>query len=174
MTRYRENVVASTLGLSLDTPFSHVEWKSIRRRCKLIPRRFSKKFVASELVERNKYRKIVRSVQSSPHVCPSTFRYNVYKPVLPGTAVKAYCKIHQTVQPGFVVSYDPTNAIYLIEFEDEVHGYEFCPDSDVATSGIPNILIKKSKYYRRDEFESSFSQLLGMMSTRCNALLFFI
>lgn len=76
--------------------------------------------------------------------------------------MKAYCKIHQTVQPGFVVSYDPTNAIYLIEFEDEVHGYEFCPDSDVATSGIPNILIKKSKYYRRDEFESSFSQLQGM------------
>lgn len=159
--RYRENVVASTLGLPLDAPLSHAEWKSIRRRCKLVPRRFSKQFIASELMERNKYRTIVRSIQSNPLMCPSEFQYNVYKPILAGTVVKAYCKIHQTIQSGIVASYDPIHAIYLIEFQDELYGYEYCPDSDVASSGTPSFLIHKSAYSCHDESNNCSGQIRG-------------
>lgn len=160
--RYRENVIASTLGLTLDARLSHAEWKAIRRRCKLVPRRFSTKFIASELVERNKYRTIIRSVQRNPQLCPLNFGYNVYKPILSGTSVQAYCKMQKTIQPGTVLSYDPTCATYLIEFDDEMYGYEYCPDTDVASCGRPILLYHKCVFNFHGAFDNSVGQLHGM------------
>ena len=115
-------------------------------------------------MERNKYRSIVRSVQNNPKLCPSKIRYNVYEPILSGTAVKAYCKMHQAIQPGIVISYDPTCATYLIEFEDEMYGYEYCPDTDVASCGTPTVLFHKCVFNFRDEFDIFTGQLQGMFS----------
>ena len=162
--------------MPLDAPLSHAEWKSIRRRCKLIPRRFSKKFIASELEERNKYRSIVRSVQKNPRLRPSKFRYNVYKPIFAGTAVKAYSNVHQTIQSGIVLSYDPAYATYLIEFEDEAYGYEYCPDTDVASNGTPIILFPKSVVNCHDELDGRFRSLQCMSpqaSIYCNTSISF-
>lgn len=160
--RYKENVVASTLGLPLDAPLSHDEWKSIRRRCKLVPRRFSKQFIASELTERNKYRSIIRSVQDNQYLRPPKYRYNVYKPLSPGTLVKAYCKMGLMIQNGTVVSYDPTCARYLIEFEDERYGHEYCPDSDVACRGKPRVLFPGYDYDCHGRFKNGIGELQGM------------
>jgi hypothetical protein len=118
-------------------------------------------------MERNEYRNIIRLVQRNPQLCPSKFRYNVYKPILPGTSVKACCKIHRTIQPGTVLSYDPTNATYLIEFDNEKFGYEYCPDTDVASCGRPIVQFHKCVFNFHDEVDSCSGQLQGMFTKFC-------
>jgi DIRP len=120
---------------------THQEWKSIRRRCKFLPRRFSQRFIASELKERNEYRRMIRAVQNGLQY-PTTLRYNVYKALRAGTVVHAYCKMGKTIQRGSVMSHDPKTAMYLIEFENEAYGYEYCPDTDVASCEIQNLDIE--------------------------------
>ena len=141
--RYKENVVAKTLGMSVDAPFSNSDWKEARRQLNLTPRRFSKKFIASQLHERNEYRSKVRLLQKNPQTTMD-FPYNVYMPNRVGSKVTAYCKKYHTLQRGSVLGYCPVKAMYMIEFENAKFGYEFCPDSDVSTREIPSLVIRNN------------------------------
>jgi DIRP len=164
--RYKENAIASILGVTLDTEISYSEWKTIRRRCKLTPRRFSKQFIACELTKRNKYRQMVRTIQNDPNQRLVNFPYNIYKIICAGTMVRAYCKIHQTIQRGTVLSYDQRKAMYLIEFENKALGNEYCPDSDVASCDFPTVLIRKCFYISHDNIEQSIDPLTGTLSVK--------
>jgi len=44
------------------------------------------------------------------------------------------------IQRGVVLSRDDIGARYLVLFENADFGYEFCPDTEVATHGGPEML----------------------------------
>jgi hypothetical protein len=67
----------------------------------------------------------------------------------------------QNAPPGIVLSYDPTFATYLIEFEDEIYGYEYCPDTDVASYGTPIVSSHKFIHNFHDEFDKRIGRLQG-------------
>ena len=110
------------------------------------PRRFSKNFIISQLNERNEYRCTVRMLQNNPHLSATThLPHNVYFPIRVGAMVTAYSKRFRIIQRGRVLTFDRTTALYLIEFESKQFGFELCPDSDVATCGLPEIMIRCTK-----------------------------
>jgi DIRP len=148
--------VAKLLGFSEDTPLSQNEWKRIRRLRKVVPRRFSKRFIASQLNERNDYRSKVRRIQSDSSTLYD-FPYNVCIPNRIGSMVTAYCKRYHVLQRGSVLAYSPDKAMYLVEFENVHFGCEYCPDSDVASCGVPTRVIpNKSVTRQRNRFVSHF------------------
>jgi DIRP len=156
--RYTENVVAKLLGFSENTPLSHSEWKRIRRKRKVAPRRFSKRFIVSQLEERNDYRSKVRQIQINPSAFQD-FPYDVYMPNKIGSMVTAYCKRYHVLQRGSVLAFFPKKAMYLIEFENVHFGYEYCPDSDVASCGVPTRVVPSSCVTRQhSRFVSHFEQ----------------
>jgi hypothetical protein len=139
-------VDASKLGVPPGAQLSRSEWKAIRRRLSKKPRRFSKKFISSQLSKRNEYRNTVRMLQRNPDLSLALrFPYDVPAPVQVGIAVNAYSKNYRITQRGTVLTFDYDTALYLIQFESKQFGYELCPDTDVATSGIPQILIPATK-----------------------------
>ena len=134
---------AIELGVPRDEQLTRGEWKAVRRRMKKRPRRFSRNFIISQLNDRNEYQSTVRMLQNNPHLTASkSFPYNVNLPIRVGTTVTAYSKRFQIIQRGRVLTYDRSTALYLIEFENKHFGFELCPDSDVATCGLPEILIR--------------------------------
>lgn len=150
--------MAKLLGFSEDTPLSHSEWKRIRRLRKVVPRRFSKHFIISQLQERNDYRSKVRKIQSNPSTL-TDFPYNVYMPNRIGSMVTAYCKRYHVLQRGSVLAYFPDKAVYLIEFENVHFGCEYCPDSDVASCDVPTRVIPSKCIPRqRKQVVSHFEQ----------------
>lgn len=149
-SRYNHNTFAAKaaeLGVPEIAKLTYGEWRAIRRRMRKKPRRFSKSFIFSQLNERNEYRSNVRKLQNNPHLAESErFPYNVYAPIRVGALVTAYSKRFRIIQRGKVLSYDRSSALYLVEFESKQFGYELCPDSEVATCGIPKILIPAARF----------------------------
>ena len=87
----------------------------------------------------------MRKLQNNPHLSASeNFPFNVYAPISVGSLVTAFSKKFRILQRGRVMAFDRSSAVYLIEFENSQIGYELCPDSDVATSGGPKLLIASS------------------------------
>ena len=133
---------ATSLGIPKGAKLTRREWGAVRRRMIGKPRRFSEKFIVSELSDRNKYRSSVRKLQNNPHLAVSeSLPFDVHAPIRPGTMVTAYSKRFRIIQRGRVLTFDRRTALYLIEFENGQFGYEICPDSDVATCGVPAVLI---------------------------------
>jgi len=143
--RYNRNELAEAvakLGLRPGRKLTRREWRAVRRRIPSRPRRFSKSFIASQLSERNKYRASVRTFQRNPDLTTQLdFEYDVPVPIQVGTTVTAYSRTYRILQRGTVLSYDERNARYLIQFEVRQFGHEFCPDSEVASHGPPQLLI---------------------------------
>jgi hypothetical protein len=133
----------------------------IRRRFKLLPRRFSKNFIASELTKRNKYRQMVRSIQNDTCQFRTNFPFDIYTIISIGTVVRAYCKTSRTIQRGKVILYDKRNAVYLIKFENKAFRNEYCPDSEVATCGSPSLLVRKCVYNSYDDNSQCIDPLPG-------------
>lgn len=118
----------------------------MRRRMRKRPRRFSRQFIISQLNKRNEYRCTIRMLQNNPHLSVATnFPHHVNLPIRVGTTVTAFSKRFRIIQRGKVLTYDRNTALYLIEFESKQFGFELCPDSDVATCGIPEVLIRCTK-----------------------------
>jgi len=160
---YNENPfakAASELGIPKKAKLTRREWAAARRRMgKDKPRRFSEKFIVSQLSDRNEYRSTVRKLQNNPHLsCTEHFPFVVYAPSRAGTMVTAYSKRFRIIQRGRVLTYDRKTALYLIEFENGQFGYELCPDSDVATCGVPTVLMRPSK---REEFGTMLGSTTG-------------
>lgn len=147
----------SKLGVTKGTRLKRCEWAALRRRIPHKPRRFSKKFIISQLGDRNEYRCFVRKLQSNPdHSATVKFPYVVYAPIRAGTMVTAYSKRFRIIQRGRVLTYDRQLALYLVEFENVQFGYELCPDSDVATCGMPTILIEAPHVFGKDNYFASY------------------
>ena len=147
---YNQNSFASAaadLGIPKGSKLTRREWAAVRRRMPNKPRRFSEKFIVSQLSDRNEYRCTVRKLQNNPHLSATeNFPFAVPAPIGAGTMVTAYSKRFRIIQRGRVLTYDRKTALYLVEFENENFGYELCPDSDVAICGVPTILIPPSRY----------------------------
>jgi DIRP len=133
---------ASKLGVPKGATLTRREWSAVRRRMVDKPRRFSEKFIVAQLSDRNKYRNTVRKLQNNPHLAAlEKFPFDVHAPIRPGTMVTAFSKRFRIIQRGRVLTFDRMTALYLIEFENGQFGYELCPDSDIATCGVPTVLI---------------------------------
>jgi len=133
---------ASKLGVPKGAKLTRREWSAVRRRMTNKPRRFSEKFIVSQLSDRNEYRSKYRELQNNPHLAASeNFPFDVHAQIRPGTMVTAYSKRFRIIQRGRVLTFDRKTALYLIEFENGQFGFELCPDSDVATCGVPVVLI---------------------------------
>ena len=156
------------LGINPDVRLTDREWRAVRRRIAKKPRRFSKRFIASQLSERNAYRCRVRMLQHVPALASTaSFPYNVPAPIRVGTTVTAFSRKFRLIQRGVVLSRDDLNARYLILFESEEFGCEYCPDSEVASHGGP-VMLKvlgaqkyvSSAYNHSSREESSVSDTL--------------
>lgn len=133
---------ATNMGVPRGATLTRREWSAVRRRMIDKPRRFSEKFIVAQLSDRNKYRSTVRKLQNNPHLAAlEKFSFEVYAPIRPGTMVTAFSKRFRIIQRGRVLTFDRMTSLYLIEFENGQFGYELCPDSDIATCGVPTILI---------------------------------
>jgi hypothetical protein len=68
-----------------------------------------------------------------------------------GFTVPAYIKVGATVTAihwkgrvlhrGVVLGHDPVRCGYLVQFERQEMGFQFCPDYEVATHGMPETLL---------------------------------
>jgi DIRP len=133
---------AAKLGIPREATLTRGEWRAVRRHMQKRARRFSRAFIVSQLSERNKFRSTFRCIQNNPHVSNKAgFGFDVYAPIRAGSMVTAYNKRFRVVQRGRVLTHDRLKSLYLVEFENKRFGYELCPDSDVALSGRPEVLI---------------------------------
>jgi DIRP len=148
VNRYNESefaIKASQLGVTIGERLTRREWKAIRRRIVDKPRRFSNKFIQSQLSRRNLYRNNIRMIQRNIHLATSSsFAYDVPAPVSIGTSVDAYCKSYKIVQKGKVLSFDFGTAMYRIQFDNHEFGVELCPDTDVASRGNLRLIFRSA------------------------------
>ena len=138
-------------------------WKQTRH---VQRRRFSKSFIQSEIIERNKYRQAVRFFQQHVSLVDNaSFHYDIAKVIPVGTSVAAWNKTRQMISRGTVVAHNAACAIYTVDFGGRDAPNQEVPDSQVATIGGPE-LIRSAADNRisspRDKC-SSFS-LLGKSS----------
>lgn len=136
------------------------KWKRIRRQFNR-PRRFSQSFIANELTKRNRFRRIVRQLQRSPD---STMAYSFPVPAIfePGTVVSAYHRKYRIVHQGRVLFYSPGDNGYLIQFDAEELGCEFCPDTEVAsmnTSLKQSLSLNKNDSFHRSDGSDESSDI---------------
>lgn len=131
------------LGVHPGMMLTRREWTAVRRRIPNKPRLFSKRFIASQLSERNRYRNTVRMLQRNVELYPSLqFPYDVPAPIKVGTLVTAFNRRYRVIHRGVVLSYDRPHGRYLVQFERKEFGHDFCPDSEVAAHGIPQLLMR--------------------------------
>jgi hypothetical protein len=109
-------------------------WKQKRRA---EARRFSRRFIHEEIIERNKYRQAVRFFQQYSELLDNVpFPYDVAKPIPNGTSIAAWNKVRQIICRGKVVGHNVERSTYSVDFgEDDVS--QEVPDSQVATIGGP-------------------------------------
>ncbi len=106
------------------------QWKMIRRQFNR-PRRFSQTFITSQLSKRNRFRRMIRKLQRHSD-SGKTHNFPVPPILQPGTTVKAYIRRSRIVSKGNVLFYSPGDHGYMVQFDAEELGCEFCPDTDVA------------------------------------------
>jgi hypothetical protein len=142
--RYNRNEFAADmakLGVRPDMRLTRREWSMIRRRIPNRPRLFSKRFIFSQLQKRNQYRETFRELQANPEL-PKKFDYEVTATIPVGATVTAFNKRVRVLHRGVVLFHDAKGQGYLVLFERKHLGYEFCPDTEVASHGVPKVLIK--------------------------------
>lgn len=94
--------------------------------------------------KRNRYRSIVRRLQQNPD-CAQSKGFVFPEPIHAGTTVTAYNKRCNILHRGTVLFYSPRDHGYFIQFERKGMGCEFCPDTDVASHGIPDLLLHSAE-----------------------------
>lgn len=93
--------------------------------------------------ERNKRRHVIRMLQQNPTLdFHKDIKHSVPAVIPDGTIVTALSRRYRIIQRGVVLSYDKYRARYLVLFENKSYGSEYCPDSEVATHGGPQILFQ--------------------------------
>jgi DIRP len=131
---------AAKLGIPPAAKLTRGDWGVVRRTIRRRPRRFSKKFILSQLKERNEFRNIVRQLQRNPDEANRT-GYAIPAPIRVGATVTAYNKRFLILHRGVVLFHDAVNARFLVQFERSELGFQFCSDTEVASHGVPNVLM---------------------------------
>lgn len=129
------------LGVPPDARLTRKEWSLVRRSLPKRPRRFSRRFIQSELAKLCQYRDIVRALQHSEQAMPD-FGFDVPAYIKIGATVTAIHWKRRVLHRGVVLSHDPRRSGYLVQFERQELGFQFCPDYEIASHGVPEILIK--------------------------------
>ena len=147
MYRFNRNEIrehVSKLGLSHDVRLTTKEWRLIRRQINKKTRRFSRRFVESQLEELRKYRARVRLIQhNAANFLMASIGFDIPAPIPFGTAVTAYSTKYEIILRGVVLSHEPKKFAYLIRFDRKEFGCEFCVDYNVASHGGPSILVPR-------------------------------
>ena len=142
-SRYKFNEFAADatkLGVLPNMKLTRREWSMIRRGIHGRPRRFSRRFIFSQLKKRNRYRLIARHLQRNPSE-PNPTGFDIPPPIKPGTIVTAFNQKFKTLHRGVVLFHDAAGHRYLVQFERELLGVEFCVDTEVASHGISKVLV---------------------------------
>jgi len=140
---YNNNTFArevAKLGILPTAKLTRREWSVVRRAMRQRPRRFSKRFIMSQLKERNNFRDIVRDLQQNPDSTNYT-GFDIPAPISVGTTVTAYNKRFLILHRGKVLFHDVASARYLVQFERKELGFELCSDTEIARHGAPDILL---------------------------------
>lgn len=116
----------------------------IRRQIPNRPRLFSRRFVFEELKKRNQYRSKARQLQRNPDQ-PNHLGFDVPAIIDVGAMVTAYSKRCGIIHRGTVLFHDPRAHTYLVQFERKKLGCEICADTEIASHGVPEILLPDSK-----------------------------
>eukprot|EP00978_Attheya_sp_CCMP212_P046997 scaffold421184_cov56-Attheya_sp.AAC.2 len=132
------------------------EWSLVRRRIRKKPRRFSQCFIASKLRKLDQYRHSVRKIQNLYDPESARFGYEVPAIIRIGATVTAFNKKAKILHRGIVLAYDARRYGYLVQFERNELGYEFCPDTDVASHGVPEILVPATEFALDGSYIGSF------------------
>ena len=83
---------------------------------------------------------MVRNLQAQPDMANTT-GFAIPAPIRVGATVTAYNKKFLILHRGVVLYHDVHSAKYLVQFERRELGYEFCSDTEVASHGVPDILL---------------------------------
>eukprot|EP00547_Thalassionema_nitzschioides_P001014 CAMPEP_0194207414 /NCGR_PEP_ID=MMETSP0156-20130528/6166_1 /TAXON_ID=33649 /ORGANISM="Thalassionema nitzschioides, Strain L26-B" /LENGTH=1028 /DNA_ID=CAMNT_0038934175 /DNA_START=177 /DNA_END=3263 /DNA_ORIENTATION=+ len=129
----------SRLGIPTDIKLTRTEWSIVRQQIRKRPRRFSKRFISQEVERLKDYRSVVRKMQHLSMPRPKGFLFEVPCAIEVGTVVTAYSKGYNILHRGVVLEYDIDRRMYLIQFERKELGFEFCPDVEVASHGVPQL-----------------------------------
>lgn len=132
------------IGVPPDVKLTRKEWSLVRRCIPRRPRRFSKSFIRSQMLQLNKYRHLVRRIQHDPDDLKCKIGYDVPSYIKVGASVTAFHSRFRVLHRGIVVAHDSLRHGYLIQFERQELGYQFCADVCVASHGVPAILVRAS------------------------------
>lgn len=70
------------------------------------------------------------------------FGFDVPAYIKVGTTVTAIHWKRRVLHRGIVIAHDPFRSGYLVQFERQELGFQFCPDYEVASHGGPRILVR--------------------------------
>ena len=159
---YKVDIVK--LGVPPHARLTRKEWSLIRRKIHGRPRRFSQRFIKSQLDKLEQYRDCVRNIQfrDGSEAVPN-FPYEVPAPIKIGAHVTAYNKKMRLLHRGIVLTSDPIGKRYMIQFERPELGCEFCPDTEIASHGMPSLVRACTEV----SFDSSY---LGGFRSAHNAI----
>ena len=121
-----------------------MEWSFVRKSLRTHPRRFSQSFVASEVAKLNLHRTLVRDVQRGKYKKLPVVVCEIPALISVGSTVTAYHKKTRMIQRGVVLSQDRIKPGYVVMFDRKELGCDFCPDTDVASHGPPNICVQST------------------------------
>lgn len=153
-------------GLPVTTYWGASKTRKGKRRVQ--SRRFSKRFIQGEIIERNKHRQAVRFYQQHASLFDSvSFPYDVAKPIPIGTSIAAWNKTRQTVSRGTVVGHNVACSTYSVDFDEKGDGSQEVPDSHVATIGGPE-LFRSTAIHKKILLrgEGSSLSLLGKSASK--------
>jgi DIRP len=142
--RYNRNEfvrAAAKLGVRTGTLLTRQEWSAVRKRIPNKPRRFSRRFIASQMSERNKYRNSLRMLQNDPNPAMAQrlgFDYEVPARIPIGATVTAFNSRYRMLERGVVLSYEEARGKYYVKLPYSNH---FCSDFDVARHGLSDVVM---------------------------------
>ena len=108
-------------------------------------KRFSKRFISSQLNELDEFRNQVRNIQFWGYdaLQLSPLKYDISGAIPVGATVTAFNKSARLLHRGLILDRDYFKGIlrYRVQFERKELGWEYCADIDVASHGPPNIML---------------------------------
>lgn len=166
------------MGISSDVKLTRSEWALVRRKIRNRPRLFSKKFIGMQMEELEKYRATVRQIQIHGKEKAGVVNFGLEVLAAPrvGATVSAYHRRARMIHRGNVLAHH--KEFYLIQFERRDLGWEWVRDTEIASHGVPEVILTKhnpqtlpyrsgfvSNEYVQDygslPYGTSFGQLIG-------------
>lgn len=158
MEWYQNNGIASELakhGLQIDarTKLTRQEWSLVRQKLRPRFRVFSKRFIAEQLKQRNRYRALVRKLQQDPFI-------EAFAPISAGTPVSAFDRHSHLIRSGRILYHDSKKHCYLVQFDDKDSGCQICQDSEVALATGANHSVRScpSLYEPCEDFVGNIAE----------------